>query len=252
MLQSRARGPQRPLLASYPPRVRRIFAWYDALSDGQRVRYALIAIVFLLACAGYLLGLGSTVLLQRVEAEDALMAAQRLLTPVPTTEPTAEVILGPVEVPTSPPPTGTPAPRPTASPPPRTATPTPFSGPQITEKPAVPRNVPVNPPPRAPAVSVTSPTAKPRNIENATPIVTPAARTATPAAIIVRTPTVRPGLPAPTSATPRTPAATAQATPLPTLRLPATPAATAAPTPNRTPAPPAPTATPGRTPAPVR
>jgi len=251
VLESRARGPQRPLLASYPPRVRRIFAWYDALTDWQRVRYALTAVVFLVACAGYLLGLGSTVLLQRIEAEDAMMAAQRLLTPIPTAEPTAEPVLALVE-PTPPPPTNTLAPRPTASATPRPATPTPFSGPQITEKPAVPRSVPVNPLPRAPAVTVPSPTAKPRNLENATPLVTPPARTATPATPVVRTPTARPGTATPSPAAAQTPAATAQATPLPTLRLPATPGATTAPTPNRTPAPPAPTATPGRTPAPVR
>jgi hypothetical protein len=44
-----------------------------------------VAILFLLACGGYLLGLGSTILLQRVEAQEAALAA----VPLPTVEPTA-------------------------------------------------------------------------------------------------------------------------------------------------------------------
>src|SRR5207248_7022858 len=64
-----ARKPNGPMLAGYPPAVRRALFWYDSLTDWQRIRYACVAILFLLACGGYLLGLGSTILLQRVEAE---------------------------------------------------------------------------------------------------------------------------------------------------------------------------------------
>ena len=60
--ERRARTEPAAPFSGYPPRVRRLFFWYDALSDGQRVKYALVAILFLLACGGYLLGLGSTML----------------------------------------------------------------------------------------------------------------------------------------------------------------------------------------------
>src|SRR5580765_7071886 len=103
MFESRIRLPwhEHDRLLGYPPRVRRVFFWFDGLSDWQRVRYALTGIVFLLACAGYMLGLGSTVLVQRVEAHDAELAAMRLLTPVPTNEPTPEVVLVPPDLPTA-------------------------------------------------------------------------------------------------------------------------------------------------------
>ena len=65
--ERRARTQSGPLLAGYPPHVRRLFAWYDALSDWQRVKYALAAILFLLACGGYLLGLGSAMVLTKME-----------------------------------------------------------------------------------------------------------------------------------------------------------------------------------------
>ena len=58
--ERRARTQPIALLGGYPPRVRRLFFWYDGLSDWQRVKYAAVAILFLLACGGYLLGLGST------------------------------------------------------------------------------------------------------------------------------------------------------------------------------------------------
>ena len=67
--ERRARTVPAAPFAGYPPRVRRLFVWYDALSDWQRVKYAGVAILFLLACGGYLLGLGSTMVLQRVEME---------------------------------------------------------------------------------------------------------------------------------------------------------------------------------------
>src|SRR5580765_277952 len=98
MFESRIRLPwhEHDRLLGYPPRVRRVFFWFDGLSDWQRVRYALTGIVFLLACAGYLLGLGSTILLQRVEAHDAELAAQRLLTPEPTVAPTEPPVFVPL------------------------------------------------------------------------------------------------------------------------------------------------------------
>ena len=72
----RPRTPQGPPLAGYPAPLRRLIFWYDALNDWQRVQYAVAASLFLLACGGYLLGLGSTMVLQRVESEDAALAAQ--------------------------------------------------------------------------------------------------------------------------------------------------------------------------------
>ena len=78
------RAPHGSPLAGYPPRLRRVFFWFDSLSDWQRVQYAAIAIVFLLACGGYLLGLGSAVVLARVDAEQPELAAA----PTPTEEPT--------------------------------------------------------------------------------------------------------------------------------------------------------------------
>jgi hypothetical protein len=253
MFESRARLPwhERDRLIGYPPRVRRVFHWFDGLSDWQRLRYALTGIVFLLACAGYLLGLGSTILLQRVEAHDAELAAQRLLTPEPTVAPTEEPVLVPVVLPS---PTATAAASPTIgpsdTPTARPDTPTPFSAPQLSERPAVPRSAPVvvNPPPRAPVVAVPTPTAKPRNLENATPQAKPTAGRA-PTALAARTPPAAQSQPAPATPTraAQAPQATPQATPLPTLRV----AATSAPTPaNRPPQPGVPNPT--RSPVPAR
>ena len=244
MFESRTRLPwnDRDRLIGYPPRVRRVFFWFDGLSDWQRVRYALTGIVFLLACAGYMLGLGSTVLLQRVEAHDAELAAQRLLTPEPAVAPTQEVVLLPPEVPTATPtPKATPTISPSDTPTTRPFTATPFSAPEINERPAVPRAVPVNPAPapRAPVVVAPTATAKPRNLENATPQArSTAART--PTALAARTPTPGRAEPAP-PATPTRAAQGAQAT----LRVPAT----AAPA-NRTPQPGLPNPT--RSPVPSR
>jgi hypothetical protein len=247
MFEGRARLPwhERDRLSSYPPRVRRVFYWFDGLSDWQRLRYALTGIVFLLACAGYLLGLGSTILLQRVEAHDAELAAQRLLTPEPTVAPTDEPVLLPVVLPSpsaaaAASPTIGPSDTPTARP----FTPTPFSAPELSERPAVPRSVPVNPPPRAPVVAVPTPTTKPRNLENATPQAKPTAGR-TPTALAARTPTPAQSQPAP--ATPTRAAQAPQTTPLPTLRV----LATSAPTPaNRPPQPGVPNPT--RSPVPSR
>ena len=74
-----ARGPRRP--PGYPKPVLRLLSWYDHLSDRQRIQYAVASMLFLLACGGYLLGLGSTMLLQRVEAQDALAAVDEAPTP---------------------------------------------------------------------------------------------------------------------------------------------------------------------------
>src|SRR5262245_56031972 len=131
MFETRARLPynDRDRLVGYPPRIRRVFFWYDGLSEWQRVRYALYGVAFLVACAGYLLGLGSTVLLQRVEAQDAQVAAERLLTPTaePTVEPTEVPLLLVPVVEVSPTVAPTPTDVPTRAPTPKPDTPTPFS-----------------------------------------------------------------------------------------------------------------------------
>src|SRR5207248_534852 len=80
MLVRRARLRRPVYLEGYPAWGRRAILWYDSLTDWQRIRYVLIVMAFLLACLGYLLGLGSTLLLQHVEVEEEALAAQRLLT----------------------------------------------------------------------------------------------------------------------------------------------------------------------------
>src|SRR5205807_9023674 len=81
-------------LAAYPPTLRRVFSWYDALSDWQRLKYAFTAILFLLACSGYLLGLGSAVVLARVDASQAALAAEPL--PLASEEPTLTLTPSPI------------------------------------------------------------------------------------------------------------------------------------------------------------
>jgi hypothetical protein len=176
------RPPQGPPLAAYPPPVRRVMFWYDSLSDWQRIQYAAVAGLFLLACGGYLLGLGSTIVLARVEAEQAALAAQ----PLPTLEtaPTqAPATLAPTAAPSlTPLPSATPKP---TSPPPSA---TPFTGPVIAEPPAVPRQLPAAPvvvAPAAPAAPRVTPTAKPRNVETSKPE-PPAASVLTPTPGLVR------------------------------------------------------------------
>jgi hypothetical protein len=237
--ERRARTQPVALLAGYPPRVRRLFLWYDALSDWQRVKYALLAILFLLACGGYLLGLGSTMVLQRVEVDAAALAAEPLPTaqPTATAEPIAAVSLVPAS------PTATAQPLPTSVPPTAEPTRTPFSAPQIAEPRAVPRSLPAAPVPVAPArLTPTPELIKPRNLETSKPE-PPASSVRTPTPGIARTP--QPPPTAVRQATPRTPLASPAiiATPLPTLALPnthatATQVTTRLPTP-----PPAPTAT---------
>ena len=236
-----SRTEQRPLLAGYPASLRRVIFWYDSLTDWQRVQYAIVAMLFLIACGGYLLGLGSTIILQRVEAQEAALAAQ----PLPTALPTATV--GPTPFVTASLATlaRSPEPSPTQAPPTEAPTQTPFSAPVIAEPPAAPRQLPEAPvvavAPAVPAAPRATPTpAKPRNLETSKPE-PPAASLATPTPGRVQTeaPVV------PTAVRQTTPAATSKptgrtATSLPTLRLPATPTpapprATTGPTPGRTP-----------------
>src|SRR5918998_2313491 len=112
MLGRRARPGGYLPLDGYPAWLRQPLAWYDTLSEWQRVQYAVVAGLFLLACAGYLLGLGSTVLLQRVEAEEAAAAqAQAVPTVGPTPLPVAAAEPTPTLAPTPEPlPTSTPTP----------------------------------------------------------------------------------------------------------------------------------------------
>jgi hypothetical protein len=175
-----ARPPQGPPLAGYPPVLRRVFFWYDSLSDWQRVQYAATAILFLLACGGYLLGLGSAVVLARVDSEQPTLAAQVVATEVPTVEPSAT----PLEVVPTAVPTSTRAPTATPLPPTPVPTHTPFTAPVIDEPPAAPRLVPAAPVAPAVVAPRATPTtaARPRNIES-----TPAVSIPTPITRIVRT-----------------------------------------------------------------
>ena len=208
--------------------------------------------LFLIACGGYLLGLGSAIVLQRVEKEEATLAAE----PLPTSEPTATTIVV-AAIPS--PPTSTPRPSATPAPPTAEPTRTPFTGPEIAEPPAVPRQLPAAPVVVAPVAPRVAPTeARPRNLETSKPE-PPAASVLTPTPGLVRT--VRPTAVAVVGQA--TPLATQRpaglSTPLPTLALPATRPTPSAPTPGPTSAAPAPTRpptapptpTPGKTP-PVR
>jgi hypothetical protein len=162
-------------MQGYPRLVRRVFAWYDRLTDRQRVEYAIAAMLFLLACAGYFLGLGSTMLLSRVEAQDAAFGITVMSTP--TSEPTlAPTAAPPGAAPTQAAPPVAVAASPTAEP--LTATPTPFTIAQIPEVAAVPRAVVARrPAPAVPAAPLgpavdgrpTPTAAKPRNVEDTVP-----------------------------------------------------------------------------------
>jgi hypothetical protein len=218
-----------PPLSTYPPRLRRVLFWYDSLSDRQRVQYAVIAMLFLLACSGYLLGLGSTIVLARVEAEQAAALAAA---PLPTLEPTEPPTLAPLVATLAP--TSTLAPSATPRPPTPIPSATPFNAPVIAEPPAAPRQLPAAPAVIAPvAPRATATVAKPRNLETSKPEA-PAASLLTPTPGLVRTirPTVSTAVrqlatDAPTAGVRR------QATLLPTLAIPATalPARQSAPTP---------------------
>ena len=246
--QRTPRPPHGPPLAGYPPTIRRVLFWYDTLTDWQRLQYTCVVILFLLACGGYLLGLGSAIVLARVDSGQAL-AAEALPTEDATLAPTALPVIATAV------PTLTPRPTATREPPTPVPTQTPFSAPVIAEPPAVPRQLPAAPAVVAPAAPRAVPTsAKPRNLETAQPEA-PSARVATPTPGLVRlavrtaqptSPTLRQAA----TPTPRTDIATA----LPTLAVPptavskpaavATPVPTAAPTRAQAPA----TSTPVKTP----
>jgi hypothetical protein len=177
-----------PWLASYPPRIRRAIVWYDRLNDWQRVQYALALALFLLACGGYLLGLGSTLVLRRVEVLDAALAVEP--------QPTEDSLAAPAPVAgllalASPSPTFTPTAGPTATDVALMEKPTaePFAGPQIAEPPAAPRYVPADPVVgQAPVIEAPKPTptaARPRNLETSRPE-PPAASVLTPTAGVAR------------------------------------------------------------------
>jgi hypothetical protein len=232
--ERRVRSQQGPLFAGYPAPMRRVLFWYDRLTEWQRVQYAVLAMLFLLACGGYLLGLGSTIVLRRVEMEEAALAAL----PLPTVEPAATVPPTVALVVVSPTSTRTAVPSPSATAVP-TAPPTlaPFNVPVIAEAPAVPRQLPAAPviAPAAPVPVAPPPTptaAKPRNLETSKPE-PPAASVATPTPGLVRT--VAPVVPtAVRQATPTTRGAAG--TPLPTfVATPPPPRPTTAPTPTKTP-----------------
>ncbi len=181
------------------PRVRQLVDWYDSLMDRERVKYGIFAMLFLLACSGYLLGLGSTILVRRVEAESAV-AAQRAL-------PAGAGVEGLVN--------------PNAA---ANATPTPtassnnplLTAPGITEVPLVPRMLPEEPQPSVPTPS------KPRNLELASPQPTLGTRTPTPAR--TGTPVGTPGLTGTRTAGTATPSLYATPPALATFAPTATPA----------------------------
>ncbi len=81
-----------------PPALVRLDAWFDLLTEGQRIAAVILAMLVLAATSMYLLGLGSTVMVNRAEAE--LLAL--MPTPEPTVEPSRQ-------------PTATVPPRPTAT-----------------------------------------------------------------------------------------------------------------------------------------
>jgi hypothetical protein len=243
--------------------LRRLIFWYDTLTDWQRVQYALAAILFLVACAGYLLGLGSTMVVQRMEMESAALAAQPLPTE-PAGTPTSEalpVVAPAVAVTLSSQATPTVV-EPTAQP-----SQTLFSAPQIAEPPAAPRRLPAAPVPVAPVAPAApvraAPTAdRPRNLETSKPepppssvttptrgvvrTIQPSAPTAVRQSSTAATSTVRPGTAGPTSRTPL-PTLALPATPYPTTP-PTAPAVRAAATPTRAAQPAPPTPAPVRTP----
>src|SRR3954469_5984977 len=96
-----------------PATLARIDHWYNRLTEFQRVGVALLSMLFLAASSLYCLGLGSTVLVNRAEADmaarEAEMAAS-MPTPVPTAIPIEPTPLPRQVV------TATPVPRATAAP----------------------------------------------------------------------------------------------------------------------------------------
>ena len=191
-------------LPSLPQPLERADRWFNRLSELQRIGVALLGILFLVASALYCLGLGSTVLVNRAEAEYAAREAGYAAA-LPTVEPTltmpgpaATVLVEPTA----------PAAQPTTRPA-NAARPT-----QITEYPTpIPAQLLPTIPIQAPAQRAVAPVeqARPRIVappEPATP--TPPARVAAPA--------IKPGGPASGSGT--TPARAG--TPTPALAAPVT------------------------------
>jgi hypothetical protein len=240
--ERRARFQPGSPLAGYPAWARRLMMWSDALTDWQRIQYALAAIIFLVACAGYLLGLGSTMVVQRVALESEALAAAPLPSAVPTATVEAPTAVAAALTST---PTAEPSPTLVPTLPP---TPTPFAAPQIAEPPAAPRSIPAQAPPAlAPAAPVrATPTPdRPRNLE------TKPDATSTPG--VQRTVVPTAAARQPTSATPAARATPASGTALPTLALPATKAPTPASQPTAaTPIPPTAAPRPPTTPTAVR
>src|SRR5687767_429478 len=79
--------------------------WFNRLSEPQRIGVALLIMLFLAASAFYCLGLGSTVLVNRAEAELAALEAELAASlptvePTPEPEPTATLIVVPTSIPT--------------------------------------------------------------------------------------------------------------------------------------------------------
>src|SRR5215210_9518927 len=66
----------------------RLDHWYNRLTEVQRVGVALLTMLFLAAAALYCLGLGSTVLVNRAEADMARHEAE-IAAAIPTPAPTA-------------------------------------------------------------------------------------------------------------------------------------------------------------------
>ena len=79
-----------------PAAVDRADSWFNRLSELQRIGVALLLMLFLAASAFYCLGLGSTVLVNRAEAEIAAQQAE-IEAAVPTAVPTVQ----PTEAPTA-------------------------------------------------------------------------------------------------------------------------------------------------------
>lgn len=197
-------------LPSLPQPLERADRWFDRLSEVQRIGVALLGMLFLIASALYLLGLGSTVLVNRAEAEYAVREAEYAAA-LPTAEPTV-TMPGPgattVVEPTAP---SIPTALPTtiAQPTPIPIYPTPIPAQLLPTIPiqapaqrAVapveaprPRNVAQpEPPTPTPPVRAAPPSAKPAN-NGAAPGRTGAPVPAQAAPVIVRTPTPVPVLP---------------------------------------------------------
>lgn len=241
-------------LPSLPGPLARVDRWFNRLSETQRIGVALLGMLFLAASGFYLLGLGSTVLVNRAEA--AIAAREAELAALPTPEPmvteatptaTPSTVIAATSVAT---PRPTQAVRPTQI----TEFPTPIPAqllPTIPIQPPAQRSIapaeaprprfvaPPEPPTPTPPVRVAPQTTKPVLPATGTGNAPARSGTPTPAlpAPIVRTPTPAPGRPAATAAPatkPSQPVLAPKPTTAPVIQNPiSNPAAkpTAAPTP---------------------